>query len=90
MSPTDLRILLMKYGVTQKAIADTLDIHLSNISKVVHGTSKNPRIRRAIANAVQLSYRGVWGVEDPGVDHERPGRPVIRQSVAASGAGEAA
>lgn len=87
MTPTSLRILLLQRDVSQADIALTLGLNRSVVNRVVNGHSQNPRIRRAVAKAIGLSYSAVWGEEDPGVDMRRPGPPVIRQHVDANSRG---
>jgi transcriptional regulator with XRE-family HTH domain len=75
MLPTDLKILLLQRGVTVSEIARTIGVHSQAVSQVVHGKRRTPFIRRAIADALRISYRSAWGVEDPGVDRLVPRKP---------------
>ena len=84
MTPTDLRILLLRTGKSQAQIARELGLSRNSVNQVVLGQRSTPRIRRAIAEAVSLSYRGVWGADDPGIDRLPPGRPVIASPVNAN------
>lgn len=71
-TPIDIRKGLLDAGVTQAAMARALGCKPSLVFQVTRHLRATPRIRRKIADVLGMSYREVWGVDDPGVDHIRP------------------
>lgn len=60
MSPTDLRVALLRAGVRQMDIARACGSAPANVYAVVHGKTRSLRIERAIASALGLSLVEVW------------------------------
>ena len=63
LTPTDLRILLLRRGRSVASIARQLGITREQVSQVLRGVRTTAYIRQAIADAVDLSYSTVWGEE---------------------------
>lgn len=82
MHPVDIKILLLQRGTTQRAIARRLGISPAVVSQVVSGARRTPLVRRAIAEELRISYRSLWGEDDPGVDRLPAGRPKSVTSIA--------
>jgi len=78
MSPIEpslrIKLLLLQAGRTVTELADDLGQHRTAVSQVIHGRSATPSIRRGIAEQLGITFLDLWGEEDPGVDHLRPGR----------------
>lgn len=66
MTPLEIRIALLGKGLTQAGLARDLGITKSAVSHVLAGRRRTPQIRRAIADALGMSYLQVWGEEEPG------------------------
>jgi len=60
MEPLEVKILLLKAGVTQAAIAQSLGISRSAVSHEVNGRMYSARIRKAIARAVKRKTKDLW------------------------------
>ena len=60
MDPAEIRVALLREGVSQSAIARTLKVTPSMISRVIDGVVVSHRVRSAIANAAKLDIRMVW------------------------------
>lgn len=71
---TTIKIALLKTNRTITDLAGALSMTRSMVSQVVHGHLATPFVRRGIARELGISYRELWGEEDPGVDHLRRGR----------------
>jgi lambda repressor-like predicted transcriptional regulator len=72
MSPLDIRIELLKLkqrtGVSQAAIARAAGVkHRSHVSLTIDRKTYSKRVRRAIAQAIGMTYERVWGEPDPDV-----------------------
>lgn len=74
MTMKTLRKALIDADLTGADIARTLGLSRQSVSLVICGGSENPRVRRAIAAALKLTYSRVWGEPDPGVDRVVAGR----------------
>jgi len=57
---THIRILLLQKGISQAQIARVMGVTEGAISQVVHGYTKNPRLREAIARACGVSVEELW------------------------------
>jgi len=60
MSPIDIRIALLRKGVTQSNIADKLQVNKSTVSRVVSGHVVSDRVRKAIADSLGTDVRRIW------------------------------
>jgi len=74
MTPHEIRTELFRRKLTQTAIAEEAGVSRFTVSQVVAGRMRTPVVRRIIAKHIGFSYRTVWGTDDPGVDHYKPGR----------------
>lgn len=73
MTPTQIRIGLLKRGRTQASIARDLGQTKSVVSHVLAGRRRTTAVRRAIADALGKTYLQVWGEEDPEAAAASPG-----------------
>ena len=70
----DLKLELMKRGISQIRMAHDLGIHQSRLSNIVNGWVKPTRDqRRRIANYLGLSVETLFGYEE-GQKHQRRSR----------------
>lgn len=61
-----IRSLLALHGITMKEIAEQEGVSLPMISMTAAGDRKSPRVRRAIAKALGMTYLDLWREEDKG------------------------
>jgi transcriptional regulator with XRE-family HTH domain len=55
-----IRSYMVKAGVTVLQIARQLGMRPPTVSQVIHGVRKNPRIREAIAAAINRPISELW------------------------------
>lgn len=60
MTPTDLKIILMKEGITQADIARDIGVKPSVVSCVVNGKERSKRVETAIAKLINKNRAEVW------------------------------
>lgn len=62
MSPDEIKQELAKRGLTQVMLARAVKPKVSptQMGRVVHGRDKSPRLREAIARALNLSIDQIW------------------------------
>ncbi len=60
MSPTELKIAMMRAGVSQKAIAERLNVSGQAVHLVVYNRATSHRIRKAIAEALGMDLKRIW------------------------------
>lgn len=80
MKPNEIRAQLALHEVTQSSIARRLNVRPSAISRVIDGTGVSDRIRRAIANAVQMDVVEIWPSAYGNGGPRSPGRPIALSS----------
>jgi lambda repressor-like predicted transcriptional regulator len=77
--PVQIRVELIKKGVSQSALARELGVWPSTIGKIIDGLSASDRIRRAIAAAIGRDVREIWPSAYLRPDGPpKPGRPKSR------------
>lgn len=72
LSPLDIRKALLDVGVSQASIARTLSVTRQTVNQVVLGERSTPTVRRAISNALGMTYLRVWGTTDPETAAQTP------------------
>ena len=60
MTPLEIRIEMLRKGVTQSSIARTLNVSPSAIRHIIEGTHVSHRIRQAIASALEMDIKKLW------------------------------
>lgn len=75
MTPTEIRIAMLKAGVTQSGIARELDVHPSSVLMVIDGRIVSDRIRRKIAERCGLHVGKIWPSTYLGAGPRKSGRP---------------
>jgi len=60
MSPEDIRIAMIKAGVTQSGIARKLGVKQPSIYKIIMGQLVSHKIRCAIAEATGIDLKKIW------------------------------
>lgn len=64
MKGYEIRQLMHDHKVQAKHIADDLKVKRPMVSMVIHGVRSNPRIRQAIAKAVNKPISDLWPEQD--------------------------
>jgi lambda repressor-like predicted transcriptional regulator len=80
MSPLEIRIALMRAGITQAEIARQTKVVASHVCRVIDGIDSNDRVRRAIAAAIGIDIKRVWPSIYLYGEARKPGRPKIESS----------
>jgi lambda repressor-like predicted transcriptional regulator len=75
MTPTDIRIAMLKAGVTQACIARELGVHKGSVLQVLEGRWVSDRIRRKIAERCGLDVARIWPSTYLFGGPRKPGRP---------------
>lgn len=57
---TNIKIELLRIGVTQSEIANRLKVSVGSVNDVISGRRITPRIRTAIANAIGKPVEKIW------------------------------
>lgn len=52
MTPVDIKVELLRKGVTIASIAKELEVEAPHVSQVLHGKRRSPRVEQAIAKAI--------------------------------------
>jgi lambda repressor-like predicted transcriptional regulator len=60
MEPLEIKIALMRAGVTQVDIARYVGVAPPNVSKVIAGVIASARVRAAIAKALDMDVKQIW------------------------------
>jgi lambda repressor-like predicted transcriptional regulator len=60
MTPVEIKIELLKRGISMGDIARTLGCTRQNVQHVVYGRVKSPHIREAIAVAIDKDIVEMW------------------------------
>ncbi|MCK9274824.1 MAG: helix-turn-helix domain-containing protein [Syntrophales bacterium] len=59
-SPIEIRIAMLRKGVTQSFIARSANVSPSAIRHVIEGTHVSHKIRQAIADALEIDIKKIW------------------------------
>ena len=60
MTAKEIKVLMILLGVTQTSIAKKVRVTLPAVHAVINGLRKNPKIRRAIADAIGRPVEHIW------------------------------
>lgn len=60
MEPDEIRIKLIRAGVRQSALARKLEVSQSMINRVIEGLVVSDRVRRGIAEAINMDVKTIW------------------------------
>lgn len=61
MEPSKRKALLIQNTIKQKDIAKECDVSPGCVSGVINGYYQSKRIQQAIADALKMPFRKVWG-----------------------------
>jgi len=75
MPPAEIRIALMRAGVTQAEIARQTKVVASHVCRVIDNIDSNDRVRRAIASAIGIDIKLIWPSIYLYGEPRKPGRP---------------
>lgn len=59
-TPTDIRVALLRAGVSQSWIARQCGVTYPTVYKVIIGITSSDRVRRAIADAIGIDVKIIW------------------------------
>ena len=59
MNPIEIKIALMRAGVTQSEIARICGVSPTQVARVIQGSTSD-RVRRAIAGAIKKDVKRIW------------------------------
>ena len=76
LQPNEIRSKLALKCITQSAIARSLSVQPSAVQKVIDCISVSDRIRRAVAQAIDMDVKDVWPSVYVNGGPRSPGRPV--------------
>jgi len=68
MEPIEIKIALMRAGVTQADIARYTGVAPPNVSKVIKGNIASRKVRAAIAKALAMDVKAIWPDPPPRVN----------------------
>lgn len=61
MTPTDIKIELLRAGVSQAVIAQQCDVSRTQVNRVIHDHNcVSDKVRRAIADAIKKDVKEIW------------------------------
>ena len=60
MSPLEIKIALLKSGITQKSIADECGVHPVHVSEIIRGYRISNRVMKAIARRLGKNPKEVF------------------------------
>lgn len=63
MNPTEIKILLLRAGITQTSISQNLGVTLGFVNQIITGRRHTRRVREAIAKAVGRRVDELWPPE---------------------------
>ena len=79
MNPKEIRIALIRAGVSQAAIARELGVAPSAVCRIIDGILISDRVRRAIAAAIGIDIKRIWPSTYLYSSPRKPGRPKTYQ-----------
>ena len=65
MKPVEIKILMMRAGVTQTKIAKQLGITIPFVNQIISGIRPTKYIRESIADAIGKPVEELWPEESP-------------------------
>ncbi len=71
MTPIEIKIELMKKGISQQSIADELEARKSEVSMCINGLRVYPPIRKAIAKKLKKPVNKIFNNHHPHLIRER-------------------
>jgi len=83
MSPTDIRIAMMRAKVTQAKIARNLGVTQEAVWQIIEGKFVSHRIRTEIANQIGLDIKRIWPSTYMFGGPRKAGRPMHKAKRAA-------
>ena len=89
MSPMDIRIAMLRSGVTQMDIARELGVAKTAVYLVIEGKAVSHRIREKISERVKIDIRRIWPSTYMFGGPRKVGRPFNASSNSHPGCGRA-
>jgi len=78
MDPIELKIALMRAGVSLSRVAREVGVSRQTVYMVVNGRAVSHRIRQAIADAVGMDLKRIWPSTYLYGGPRKPGRPAAQ------------
>lgn len=75
MPPAEIRIALIRAGITQVEIARKVGVYPSVVCRVIDSLTGSDKIRHAIAAAIGIDIKRIWPSIYLYGDPRKPGRP---------------
>ena len=72
MNSKEILKLLIDRDVTAADIARDISCTRQMVHRVIKGELETPWVRRELAGRLGMTYRGMWGGEDPGTERGVP------------------
>lgn len=60
MTPTEIRIEMLRHDVSQAAIARSLHVSKTTVGRVIENLTVSDRVRKAIAEAIGIDVKLIW------------------------------
>ena len=60
MDPKEIRVALLRAGITQAGLARDLDIRPQIVNRVIDGIITSDRVRKHIAKAIDVDIKRIW------------------------------
>lgn len=60
MSPVEIKVAMLRVGVSQADIARKCNVHRSMIGHIIHGRAVAAHIHNAIATAINIPAKQIW------------------------------
>jgi len=61
-----IKLLLVQYDITQRDLANIINIEYHSLNKTILGKTSNEVIRKKITYYFKVPYKSLWGVDEPG------------------------
>lgn len=76
MDPVEIKVAMLRAGVTQKQLAEKLGVRRQTVHLVIENRAVSHRIRSAIASAIGIDLKRIWpSTYLYGGGPRKPGRP---------------
>jgi lambda repressor-like predicted transcriptional regulator len=76
MKPVEIRVMMLRAGITLAGIARALDVDPVTVYQVVNGISVSHRVRTKIAELLGIDIKRIWPETYLFGGPRKPGRPL--------------
>ncbi|MEW6378631.1 MAG: helix-turn-helix domain-containing protein [bacterium] len=60
MTPTEIKVILLRRGITQVELAKQLGVHRTTVAQAINNLRRRPRVRAQIANFLGIPVKKLW------------------------------